>query len=74
MLEKSESLKKDESVFRTWAQYYALQKQKKQAIQSLQKAVSLGFKDVKWLETEPDLKNIRKEKGYKDILAQLKKQ
>ncbi|MCA0237933.1 MAG: tetratricopeptide repeat protein [Bacteroidetes bacterium] len=73
-LSKSVSIKPDETAFRGWAMYYALRNEKKQAIQSLQKAVSLGFKDVKWLETEPDLKNIRKEKGYKDILAQLKKQ
>ena len=72
-LEKSKNLKAEERVYQGWAMYYALQKQKKQAIESLQKAVSLGFKDLKWLETEPDLKNIRKEKGYKDLVEQLKK-
>lgn len=73
-LEKSESIKPEVGVYRGWAIYYALQKKKKQAIESLQKAISLGFKDLKWLETEPDLKNIRKEKGFKDIVDQLKKQ
>ncbi len=73
-LEKSESLKQEWRVYRGWALYYALQKKKKLALESLQKAVTLGFKDLKWLETEPDLKNIRKEKGYKDLVEQLKKQ
>ncbi len=73
-LEKSESLKEEERVYRGWAMYYASQKQKKQAIESLQKAISLGFKDLKWLETELDLKNIRKEKGYKELVEQLKKE
>ena len=73
-LEKSESLKPEERVYRGWAMYYALQKKKKLALEYLQKAVTLGFKDLKWLETEPDLKNIRKEKGYRDLVEQLKKQ
>jgi tetratricopeptide (TPR) repeat protein len=73
-LEKSENLKADERVYRGWTMYYALQKQKEQATENLQKAVALGFKDLKWLETEPDLKYIRKEKGYKDLVEQLKKQ
>ena len=72
-LEKSESLKPEAGVYRGWVMYYATQKKKKQSIESLHKAVELGFKDLKWLETEPDLKNIRKEKGYKDIVEQLKK-
>ncbi|MCE7924782.1 MAG: tetratricopeptide repeat protein [Haliscomenobacteraceae bacterium CHB4] len=72
-LEKSESLKPEERVYRGWAMYYASQKKKKQAIEGLQKAVTLGFKDLKWLETELDLKNIRKEKGYKELVEQLKK-
>ncbi len=74
VLIKSERLKGDEGIYRSWVIFYALQKKKKQSIESLQKAISLGFKDLKWLETEPDLKNIRKEKGYKDIVEQLKKQ
>lgn len=72
-LEKSEALKTEERVYRGWAMYYALKRQKKQAVESLQKALPLGFKDLKWLESEPDLKNIRKEKGYKEIVEQLKK-
>ncbi|MBC7775197.1 MAG: tetratricopeptide repeat protein [Phycisphaerae bacterium] len=73
-LEKGERLKAEERVYRNWAMYYALQNDKVRAIESLRKSISLGFKDLKWLETEPDLKNIRKEKGYKEIVEQLKKQ
>lgn len=73
-LEKSEKLYPEERVYRGWAMYYTLQDNKMDALESLQKAVTLGFKDLKWLETEPDLKNIRKEKGYKDLVEQLKKQ
>ncbi|MBP6825558.1 MAG: tetratricopeptide repeat protein [Saprospiraceae bacterium] len=73
-LEKSEKLYPEERVYRGWAMYYMLQDNKINALESLRKAIVLGFKDPKWLETEPDLKNIRKEKGYKDLVEQLKKQ
>ena len=67
-------IKADSQAYCNWVVYYALLNKKAQALECLQKAVSLGFNDLKWLETEPDLKNIRKEKGFKDLVQQLKKQ
>ena len=61
-------------VFRNWAMYYALQNDKTRAIENLQKAVSLDYKDLKWITTDDSLENIRGEQGYKDLVEQLKKQ
>ncbi|MBC7777475.1 MAG: tetratricopeptide repeat protein [Phycisphaerae bacterium] len=60
-------------VFRNWAMYHALQNDNAKAIENLQKAVSLGYKDLKWIETDDSLESIRGEQGYKEIVEQLKK-
>lgn len=72
-LEKSQKLKDEAGVYGCWAVYYSLQKEKKEAVESLQKAISLGFKDLIWLETESGLKNIRKEREYLELVEKLKK-
>ena len=72
-LEKGGNLKADERVFRGWTMYYALQNDKEKAIESLQQAVTLGLKDLNWLETEPILESIRDEQGYKNVVEQLQK-
>jgi len=51
----------------------SLMGKKKEAVEYLKKSISLGFNDLKLLETDSDLENIRGEKGYKDALAELKK-
>ena len=65
---------KNGRVYRNWAMYYALQNNKPLALENLQKAISLGYKDLKWIETDDSLESIRGEKGYKDIIEQLNKQ
>ena len=61
------------TIFRNWAMYYALQNDKAKALENLQKAISLGYKDLKWIETDDSLESIRGEQGYKEIVEQLKK-
>ncbi len=74
VLEKSENLKADEKVFRCWAMYYSLQNDKPRAIENLQKAISLGYRNLKWITTDDSLENIRGEQAYKDLVEQLQKQ
>lgn len=70
---KSETIKQDPRIFRGWTMYYALQNDTAKALDYLNKAVDAGLKNVKWLETEPSLENIRNEPGFKTILEKLKK-
>ena len=72
-LEKSESLKPAPWLYGYWAAYYAVQNDKSKAIENLQKAISLGFKDLEWVTTDDSLESIRGEKEYLDIVEQLKK-
>lgn len=71
--EKSERLKPDERVYRGWAMYYALQNDTPRALENLQKAVELGYKDLKWIETDESLESIRGELLYKELVEKLKK-
>lgn len=56
-----------------WFIFYVLQKQNMQAFSHLQKALDLGFDDVDWLKTEKGLKDIRREKKFKQMLKDLEK-
>lgn len=58
--------------FRNWAMFYALQKEKENALLNLQKAIDMGYKDIEWLETDFSLKNIRKDPRFTEILEKLK--
>jgi len=71
--EKYQAINSSGRVFRNWAMYYALQNDKTKAIENLQKAISLGYKDLKWIETDDSLESIRGEQAYKEIVEQLKK-
>ncbi|MFM9950138.1 MAG: tetratricopeptide repeat protein [Saprospiraceae bacterium] len=73
VLEKSENLKPGERVYRGWAMYYALQKNIPRALENLEKAIDLGCKDLKWIETDDSLESIRGQQGYKEIVQRLKK-
>jgi tetratricopeptide (TPR) repeat protein len=51
---------------------YALTEQFDAAVSALEKALSLGYRDVKWLARDPDLAKLRKHPLFKKIRAQLK--
>ena len=72
--QKRQDFKSDGRAFRNWAMYYALQNDKPRALENLQKAVSLGYKDLKWITTDDSLENIWGEQAYKDLVEQLQKQ
>ncbi len=42
------------------------------AINTLKKAIDLGYKDVEHLERDSDLINIRSDKRYKELIEKLK--
>lgn len=54
------------------ARVYALSKQKKQAIQTLQKAVEKGFNDLKTLEENKDFDILRGESDWQKLIANLR--
>lgn len=47
-----------------YACYYALTNQMRASLESLRKAVELGFKNLKQIETDPDLENLRRTSEY----------
>jgi tetratricopeptide (TPR) repeat protein len=52
---------------------YALMNNKEQAIYYLGQAVKSGFSERQHIEHDPDMDNIRSEKGYQKIMENLKK-
>ncbi len=66
------SKSQDQACF-NWALYYAALKDKTQALENLQKAVSLGFKDLDWISVVGSYSNIQNEPAYKAIVKGLKK-
>ena len=50
---------------------YSLNRQKKNALKSLKLAVEAGFRNRAHMEKDPDLDNIRKEKGFNEIIEDL---
>ena len=50
------------------AALYALQKQSSVALEYLDRALVLGFKDYDLLRTDPDLNNIRKTPEFRKLL------
>ena len=51
---------------------YSLTEQVDQAGTSLEKALQLGYRDFKWIVTDPDLRNLRAHNSYKKIRARLR--
>ncbi len=47
---------------------------KDEAVESLKKAVGLGYRDAEWIKRDRDLDPIREEAGYKDLLLQLERE
>lgn len=51
--------------------FHSVSNQVDEAIKSLEMAIEKGFKDKKWMESEPSLKAIRKHLRFKQLLAAL---
>lgn len=47
---------------------YALLNQGDKALEALEKALDLGYRDLEWMENDPDLDGLRKADGYKTLL------
>ena len=52
----------------------ALCKKRPAALQSLRKAVSLGYDDVDWMLQDPDLETLKPDPEFQQLLGQLKPQ
>ncbi len=57
---------------RNWALYHALRGEDEKALASLQKAVELGYDDVKWLEGEGGFESLRDMEIYKKFIEKLR--
>jgi len=49
----------------------ALKDRKRDAVKSLQAAIDLGYSDLDWLQSDPDLKDLHGYEAYQDLVAQL---
>ena len=52
---------------------YSLNEEFDLAVAALDKAISLGFRDFKWLTKDPDLRDLRKHPLYRVIAAKIRK-
>ncbi|SRR6266567_8101470 len=60
-------------VFYNLACSYSLNAEYDQAANALEKALSLGYRDFKWLAKDPDLLRLRKHPVYRTIEAKIRK-
>lgn len=51
--------------------YYSLTGKPQLALDSLKQAISLGYKDINSIQTDPDLDNLRQETSYKEWIETL---
>ena len=51
---------------------YSMTGQFEQAVDSLERALNLGYRDFKWLARDPDLENLRLHQLYRKIRAKLR--
>lgn len=51
---------------------YSLTDKIKEAVVALERALSLGYRDFKWLAEDPDLRNVRQHPHYQKIEAKLR--
>ena len=52
----------------------ALCKRRPDALRSLRKAVSLGYRDLDWMMQDPDLETLKSDPEFQTLLGQLKPQ
>jgi tetratricopeptide (TPR) repeat protein len=50
----------------------ALVKRKSDALRSLRQAIELGYRDIEWMQQDPDLEGLKNDPGFKALLEQLK--
>jgi tetratricopeptide (TPR) repeat protein len=51
---------------------YSLTEQLDLAVEALEVAINLGYRDFKWMAQDPDLENLREDAAYKKILAKVR--
>lgn len=51
---------------------YSLTEQIESALSALETAIKLGYRDLKSIDTDPDLKNLRQHASYKKIRAKIR--
>jgi tetratricopeptide (TPR) repeat protein len=59
-------------VFYNLACSYSLTTQYDRAVQALDRALDLGYRDFTWLARDPDLKKLRQHPSYDDIKAKIR--
>ena len=59
-------------VFYNLACSYSLTDQFDRAVQALDRALDLGYRDFTWLARDPDLKKLRKHPAYEELKAKIK--
>ena len=59
-------------VFYNLACSYSLTEQYERAVEALEKALALGYRDFKWMSKDPDLRNVRKHALYRRIRAKVR--
>jgi tetratricopeptide (TPR) repeat protein len=72
-LELSRLLPDDALVHYNLACSYSLLGHLKEAFDTLQRAIHLGYNDLAWINKDPDLENLRKSPEFSKILRLLKK-
>jgi tetratricopeptide (TPR) repeat protein len=71
--ERLSKLRPDDSlVHYNLACSYSLTEQLDQALDSLETALNLGYRDFKWMAQDPDLENLREHAAYKKIQAKVR--
>jgi tetratricopeptide (TPR) repeat protein len=59
-------------VFYNLACSYSLTRQFDRALATLEKALTLGYRDFNWLARDPDLKNLRAQPAYAEIKSRIR--
>jgi tetratricopeptide (TPR) repeat protein len=59
-------------VFYNLACSYSLTKEFDRAMQALEKAIELGYRDFNWLAKDPDLKNLRAQPAYGELKEKIR--
>lgn len=64
---------RDPLVFYNLACSYSLNSEFKLAVTALEHALTLGYRDFKWLSRDPDLRQLRKHPAYRSIRDKIRK-
>lgn len=59
----------DPIIFYNLSCSYSLLKRNKSAFEALKKAIGLGYKDFTYMQQDPDLDNLRRDKRYGDFIS-----